>query len=363
MVRAGVTDMADCVDTIEEMFELLNRGDYRMAGSNNNSHGACVFFPDDSPFPSMPKNTPDRRLMAMPAYLGGNFGTCGVKWYGSNIANRDRGLPRSILMFILSDAETGAPLAFMSANLISAYRTGAISGVGARHLARRDAKVAGILGPGVMGKTSLSAFMVTCPELETVKVKGRGIKNCDLFIQWVKETYPQIKEVRRVESDEDLVRGSSVIAYCSSGAAGDPSTYPTIKREWLDPGTFVAMPGIGAIDSDLAASNVRKLLDNTGLYEAWVEELPYPRHNLNPVVGMQFMDLLAEKKLKSDDLEDLGRIISGEAPGRNNDDEIFVLSVGGMPVEDVAWATRVYQNAVKQGIGVALNLWDEPVLR
>jgi ornithine cyclodeaminase len=48
------------------------------------------------------------------------------------------GLPRSILTFILNDPDTGAPLAFMSANLLSAYRTGAIPGVGARHLARRD---------------------------------------------------------------------------------------------------------------------------------------------------------------------------------------------------------------------------------
>ena len=126
MVRAGVTDMAACVDTMEEMFGMLYHGDYRMAGVNNNSHGSVVVFPESSPFPTMPKPTPDRRFMAMPAYLGGRFGTAGMKWYGSNIENRDKGLPRSILMFILNDADTGAPLALMSANLLSAYRTGAV---------------------------------------------------------------------------------------------------------------------------------------------------------------------------------------------------------------------------------------------
>ena len=135
MIRAGVTDMLACVDTMEEMFGLLYIGDYRMAGPNNDSHGAMVIFPKESPFPNMPKPTADRRMMAMPAYLGGNFCTAGVKWYGSNIANRDKGLPRSILMFTLNDPDTGAPLAHMSANLLSAYRTGAIPGVGARHLA------------------------------------------------------------------------------------------------------------------------------------------------------------------------------------------------------------------------------------
>lgn len=119
MIAAGVTDMAACVDTMEEMFALLYRGDYRMAGASNNSHGAIIVFPENSPFPDMPKPTPDRRYMAMPAYLGGNFRTAGVKWYGSNIANREKGLPRSILMFILNDVDTGAPLAFMSANLLS----------------------------------------------------------------------------------------------------------------------------------------------------------------------------------------------------------------------------------------------------
>lgn len=83
MIRAGVTDMLACVDTMEEMFGLLYIGDYRMAGPNNDSHGAMVIFPKESPFPNMPKPTADRRMMAMPAYLGGNFCTAGVKWYGS----------------------------------------------------------------------------------------------------------------------------------------------------------------------------------------------------------------------------------------------------------------------------------------
>jgi ornithine cyclodeaminase len=138
MIAAGVTDMPACVDTMEEMFALLHHGDYRMAGANNDSHGAMVMFPEESPFPDMPRAGADRRFMAMPAYLGGNFRKAGMKWYGSNMANRDKGLPRSILTFILNDPDTGAPLAFMSANLLSAYRTGAIPGVGARHLARKD---------------------------------------------------------------------------------------------------------------------------------------------------------------------------------------------------------------------------------
>ncbi|MBH3429995.1 tyramine oxidase subunit B [Pseudomonas alkylphenolica] len=362
MIRAGVTDMAGCVDTMEEMFGLLYEGDYRMAGPNNDSHGAMVTFPESSPFPKMPKPTADRRLMAMPAYLGGNFCTAGVKWYGSNIANREKGLPRSILMFTLNDPDTGAPLAHMSANLLSAYRTGAIPGVGARHLARKDSKVVGLLGPGVMGKTTLAAFVAVCPQIDTIKIKGRGQKSLDDFISWLEETYPQIVNIHIVDTLEEVVRDSDLVTYCSSGATGDPLTYPVVKREWVKPGAFMAMPASCRLDDGMEQPDIRKVLDNTGLYHAWFEELPKPAHNCVPVIGVRFMDMLAEGKLTEDELEDIGKIIVGEAPGRKNDEEIIIMSVGGMPVEDVAWGTVVYRNAIEKGIGVKLNLWEAPVL-
>ncbi|MBS3668194.1 MULTISPECIES: tyramine oxidase subunit B [Vreelandella] len=361
MIRAGVTDMPACVDAMEEVFSLLHQGDYRMAGPNNDSHGAMIMFPEESPFPTMPKPTADRRMMAMPAYLGGSFRTSGVKWYGSNIANREKGLPRSILTFTLSDADTGAPLAFMSANLLSAYRTGAVPGVGARHLARKDSKVIGLLGPGVMGKTSVSAFMAVCPSIDTIKVKGRGQKSLDNFIQWVKDSYPQITNIQVVDSIEAVVRDSDIVTYCNSGEVGDPSTYPLVKREWVKPGAFLSMPALCNLDEGME-KEARKVLDNTGLYQAWYEEVPKPAHHYIPVIGVRFMDMIAEGKITLDQLEDLGEIVTGEAPGRKNDDEIILLSVGGMPVEDVAWATYVYRNAIEKGIGVSLNLWETPVL-
>lgn len=363
MIKAGVTDMPKCVDAMEEMFVLLHKGDYRMAGPNSDSHGAMVTFPDESPFPTMPKPTADRRLMAMPAYLGGDFQTCGVKWYGSNIANRERGLPRSILMFILNDIETSAPLAYMSANLLSAYRTGAIPGVGARHLARNDSKVIGLLGPGVMGKTSVAAFMAACPDIDTIKIKGRGQKSLDDFVGWVKKEFPQLTNIQIVDSIEAVVRDSDIVTYCNSGEVGDPSTYPLVKREWVKRGAYLAMPASCSLDDGMSGDDVRKVLDNRGLYEAWYEEVPKPAHNVIPLVGIRFMDMIAEGSMTQDQLEDLTDIVGGATSGRKNDDEIIILSVGGMPVEDVAWATKVYRNAVKEGIGIKLNLWETPELR
>ncbi|MEL0635710.1 MULTISPECIES: tyramine oxidase subunit B [Marinomonas] len=363
MIKAGVTDMPTCVDTMEEMFALLYKGDYRMAGANNDSHGAMVTFPETSDIPNMPHHTPDRRLMAMPAYLGGDYQTCGVKWYGSNIANRERGLPRSILMMTLNDVDTGAPLAHMSANLLSAYRTGAVPGVGARHLARKNSKVIGLLGPGVMGKTSVAAFMAVCPNIDTLKVKGRGQKSLDDFLTWVNVTFPQITNVQVVDTLEEVVRDSDIVTYCNSGETGDVSTYPIVKREWVKSGAYISMPAYCRLDEDLEKDDVRKILDNPGLYDAWYEEAPKPSHMYIPIIGCRFLDMVEEGLMSKDSLEDLGAIAAGAAPGRLNDEEIIILSVGGLPTEDVAWATKIYRNALEKNIGVKLNLWDTPELR
>ena len=91
--------------------------------------------------------------------------------------------------------------------------------------------------------------------------------------------------------------------------------------------------------------------------------MPKPAHHTIPVIGVRFMDMLAEGKLTADQLEDIGKIVAGDAPGRQNDEEIILMSVGGMPVEDVAWGTVVYRNALARGIGVTLNLWETPALR
>ena len=114
MIKAGVKNMDQCVEAMEDLLVTLNKGDYVMAGVNHNSHGAQVIFPDDPQFEGMPKNADDRRFMAMPAYLGGKYQMAGMKWYGSNCENKASGLPRSILMMMLNDKDTGAPLALMS---------------------------------------------------------------------------------------------------------------------------------------------------------------------------------------------------------------------------------------------------------
>lgn len=366
MVEAGVTDFAKCVETMEETLILLADGDYRMAGASANSHGAQVNFPDNPIHEGMPANGPDRRFMAMPAYLGGRFNGAGVKWYGSNAENRQNDLPRSIHLFILNDAVTGAPKAVMSANLLSAYRTGAVPGVGVKHLAVEDAEVVGIIGPGVMSRTILGSAMSQRPSIKKVKVKGRSQASTQKAVDWIKNEFPQLEEVRIVETEEEAIRDSDILIAGTSTSSDGPSGFPYFKKEYLKPGALLLMPAAARLDDDFVRSDDCNLVvDYTGLYEEWFNEngpdVTYER--LLGIPGNRWWDMKEEGTLPAEKLVNIGDIASGKAPGRQNDEEIFCYSIGGMPVEDVAWATDVYDNALAKGIGTKLNLWDVPLLK
>ena len=358
MIKAGVKDMKSCVDVMEDLLITLYKGDYVMGGANHNSHGCMIMFPDDPQFPGMPKNADDRRFMAMPAYLGGSYQMAGMKWYGSNVENKKVGLPRSILMMMLNDKDTGAPLALMSANLVSAYRTGGIPGVGAKYLARKDSRVVSIIGPGVMGKTSLAAFVSVCPNLDTVKIKGRSQRSLDAFTRFIREELPQIINIEICDSVEEAVKDSDIISFTTT-VRDDVSSFPYINGDWIKKGALVSMPSAARFDDDFLAG-CKLVVDNSKLYEAWEEEYPYPTYPQVQIIGTKFTDLKHDGKIEAEDIIDITDIIEKRHPGRTSDDEIIVYSVGGMPVEDIAWGGTVYRNAVKLGIGIKLPLWDKP---
>lgn len=361
MIAAGVEDMAGCVEAMEEMFKLMKIGDYRMGGANGNSHGCMLMFPESSPFPEMPVDGPDRRFMAMPAYLGGKFDMAGMKWYGSNAANREKGLPRSILMLTLNDKDTGAPVAYMSANILSAFRTGAVPGVGFKYFAREDAETVGIVGPGVMSKTAFIAAKAVRPTIRKVKVKGRGKASLDKFVSYVHEKYPEV-EVQIVDSIEEAVRDADIVSVSTSSPTGDPNQYPYIKEEWLKPGAVVETTAALRFDDDFVIHRARTVTDNIKLYEAWEEEMKPQAYYTIPIPAVHVMDLIEDGKMKEDQIDDLGDILLGKIPVHRKEDEIVIYSVGGMPVEDVAWGTVVYRNALEKGIGTKLNLWQTPAL-
>ncbi len=362
MIAAGVENMGPCIETMEEMLKLMAIGDYRMGGQNGNSHGCQVNFPDNPAFPEMPKNGPDRRFVAMPAYLGGKFDMAGVKWYGSNVENKKKGLPRSIHVLTLNDKDTGAPVAFMSANVLSAVRTGAIPGVGFKYCAPKNTKQVTIIGPGVMSRTALMAMMAVRPGIEKLKIKGRGKASLERYIAFAKERFPQIKSIESFDNIEEAVKDSDIIYSAVTAKNGDLSQYPYIDGKWVKPGALICSTAALRVDDDFMMPKVRNIADNPKLYEAWHEEFKPNAYMAISIPGVHTADLIAEGKMKKEQLEPIVDILTGKAPARRSEDETILYSVGGMPIEDVAWGTMVYRNAVAKGIGKKLNLWEKPEL-
>ena len=356
MIKAGVLDSKGCVDTIEEVFRLLSKGDYLMGGPKENSHGVMLWFPSQPRF-NMPVAGPDRRFMAMVGYLGGKFNVCGEKWYGSNVENpAKRQLPRSILMVVLNDPVTSEPLAIMSANLISAMRTGAVPGVATRHLARKGASCAGILGAGVISKASLLAINAGRPEIGTAWVYDLLEDKSRAFAEEMKQYGIQVKIARSVE---ECIKNADIISVATSGKKP-----VRIEESWLNPGAVIEASGVVDV-SDAFCLSSKIVVDNWKMHQEWREEGLAAEGgiaSLSTWAGShQIIRLQLEGKIDEDkDITNLGDVVTGKRPGREGEDQKILFIAGGMPVHDIAWGFEVYQRAKQQGIGVTLNLWDEP---
>ncbi len=366
MIKAGVLDAGHCVDTVGEVMSLLSSGDYLMGGKEHNDHGIQLIFPKKSDIPGFPlADSRDRRFMSMPAYLGGRFHLAGEKWYGSNGRNAEKGLPRSILMVTLNDVETGQPLAYMSANLLSAMRTGAMPGLAAVHLAKKDAKILALIGAGVVNRTSLMAIMAKLPGIEEVRIKGSSLKSkTALELEaFARENYPELKEIKICGSDEEAVRGADIISEAVSVA---PHMWPKIKPEWLKPGCLIISSGTIEVDYEYTKKHITKVVDNIGMYEEYINVYQEYDENGKPVSmgtpGMDYVNMITEGAIKKEEVQHLGAIVRGIEPGRTSEDEIIMISLGGMPILDVGWGYECYKKAMENGIGTKLKLWDTPFM-
>ena len=355
VVKAGVTDMHHCIDTMEEMFGLLGQGDYLMGDVNHNSHGIEIVPPLTSPFPNMPVAGPDRRFMAMPAYIGGRFNMAGCKWYGSNHENLKKGLPRSILMVTLNDPDTGAPKAFMSGNLISSMRTGAVPGVGVRYLANPDSEIVAVVGCGVINRACLAAIKDACPGLKRVQIYDLFPAAAQNLVDYVNRTFPDM-ETAICDSIESAVKDADIVTVVTSGAAK-----PFIDDKWLKPGGLLSLPAEMRVPKDFMLS-CRKVIDNKAMHQLWKEfqNCEGDFHENVGIISSYMIQYIDEGLMTWDDVTNIGDIIAGKAPGRTSHDESILFCMGGMPVSDVAWGTEVYNKALEMGIGTKLNLWDEP---
>ena len=360
MIKAGAKDMSRCIDTMEDTFRLLHKGDYRLGGPNNSDHGLRTRFPKESNIPDMPLDAPGRWFTAMPAYLGGKYHCFGFKTYGANQDNPQQGIPRSILMMQLLDVETGAPLAFMSANILSAMRTGAVSGLFARKFAETHAKKVAVIGPGVIGRYSLDALMCECKEVRKISVFGRGLKNREAFKKYCEEhSYPPVTDCGTIAeacTDADVI----VTASTQASRFGE---YPLIPAGVVKPGACIIVTSAVRIDrtySDgdnascvFVADDKRMYMENRG-----IDAQPETEEEKKTVT---VKGALGEWLETGKNVLNLPEVVA-DKEFRRDAEKAYICASGGIPIEDVSWAWECWQVALQKGVGVKLPVWTESKL-
>jgi ornithine cyclodeaminase len=276
-----------------------------------------------------------------PAYVGGDVQVTGIKWIPSNPENPiKRGMPRSNALTILNDPETGYPLAVMDGTVISAMRTGAVVGVGAKYLARPDAEIVGLIGAGVINRTQLLALHASLKELRLAKLFDLVPEKAHAFAAEYSEQLEL--EIEVVDSAQAAIEGADVVAPAT--IVGPEDRY--IQPEWIKKGAYLANLSVNDYTPEAVLVCDKLVVDHK-------KQLGRP----GPILS----DMVTEGLIEVDDLVDIGAIVNGKVPGRTNDDECIFFSPLGMGIEDLINAHRVYLEARRRGIGQELELWHEPL--
>jgi ornithine cyclodeaminase/alanine dehydrogenase-like protein (mu-crystallin family) len=252
-------------------------------------------------------------LGSMPAYAGGQLGAKLVTFFPDN-----RGVPTHHALVLLFQAATGEPLVVMDGRLITEMRTGAVSAVATRSLARPDAAVLAILGSGVQARSHLEALRLV---REFREVRVWSPHNAAAFAQRF--------GVRLARSAEEAVRGADVVAVATT------SRTPVLSGEWLSPGVHinaVGAPRPGWRELDDAVLRRSKL---------YVES--------REAASRESGDVIAAGGI----FAELGEVIGGAKPGRQSAEEITLFKSVGVAVEDIASAELVYREARAAQLPVA----------
>jgi ornithine cyclodeaminase/alanine dehydrogenase-like protein (mu-crystallin family) len=273
---------------------------------------------------------PDAFIHAMPAFIPA-LNSAGIKWVSGYPDNQKRGLPYITGLLILNDVETGIPYSVMDCAWITAYRTGAASALSARYLARPESKVAGILACGVQGRTNLEALKVLFP---IKKVYAYDI-HPERMRQYVDEMSAKLGvEVVSVKEPRQAVVESELVV--TSGPILKHPT-PIIQKDWLQPGAFGSAVDFDSYWTAGALAQMDRIsTDDHAQYE-YYKSVGYFQTTPTPYA-------------------DLGEIVAGIKPGRQNANERTLAMNLGLAMDDMAVAPEIYRRAKAMGIGTWLTL-------
>jgi ornithine cyclodeaminase/alanine dehydrogenase len=235
----------------------------------------------------------------------------------------------------LYDQSTGSLAGLLEANRLGQMRTGAVTGLATRLLARPDADSVGILGAGWQAVSQLEA-VAAVRSVREARVFCRTAARRDEFAAAM-STALQIPVIA-VDEPREAVAGMPIVVTATS------SKSPVLEGNWLQPGTLVAAIGSNWLQkSELDVETIRRadriVCDSIACCRAEAGD---------------FVQALKEGVFSWDQAIELADVVAGQKPGRQRDDEIILFKSVGMALEDVALAQRVLELARQRGMGQAL---------
>jgi N-[(2S)-2-amino-2-carboxyethyl]-L-glutamate dehydrogenase len=280
------------------------------------------------------------RFNALFASIGGPVRAMGMKWIGSFPANRERGLPRASALIILNSPETGMPVAVMDGTLISAMRTGAMTALGVRYLAPRKTRKIGMIGAGVQSRTQILGLFTALPEIEEIALANRDMAKAEAVADECHKCWGA--PVHAVETTDEALADADVALTITT------ANEPLIFARQIKPGALTVQ--LAGHECEFGViQQCRKIVTDD-----W--DVVKHRGIMTPAI-MHQEGLLADSDIHAN----IGELILGIKPGRENDDERIHYAHMGMGVDDVALASAVYQTARQRGLGIRLPLWREPL--
>jgi len=309
-----VLEMPDCMEVVEKAFvELAN--------------GTAVL-----PL-RIPITPPDGLALYMPAYLKelGALACKVVTVYKNNPKLHD--MPTTIGKVLLQDPATGDVICIMDGGYLTAVRTGAVSGVATKYLAREDkGQVAGIFGAGVQAKMQLWAVAVA-RDLKKAYVYDISDEAIGKFST---EMSGKLNlEVLRAKSPDQILAESDII--CTATSSPEPIFNGAKVRE----GTHIN--GIGSHTPNARELDTNIVMRSKFIADSYEACLKEAGDIMIPIKE----GAITEKHMHAE----LGEIVTGKKPAREIESEITLFKSNGLAIQDVAAAKLIYDKAVKAGIG------------
>jgi alanine dehydrogenase len=282
-----------------------------------------------------------RRRIELPGggyfhYMAGADFTAG--FLGMKLYTFVRGNPEFLVS--LYRIETGELAALIEADAMGRLRTGAASGVATKYLARRDARVAAVIGTGGQARTQLEA-VASVRKLESARAFGRDPQRREKFCHEMGERLGI--PVHAASSAAEAVRGADIVCTATTASRA------VVSGADLAPGTHV-----NAIGANHAH---KRELDEEAVKRAGVvvaDSIEQSRQEAGDLI-LAF----AGDESRWAAVQELQQVVSGKARGRSSDTEITLFKSNGIAVWDIAVAVRVFRMAKEKGIGRELPLWSE----